>query len=88
MMWQWKQRQERRRRQRTALQLLTVGGAVRPVDTVVRYRGKERVLGTWVNDNSSTGDDQSNRPSIWNTEIKDLWKRSRDNGQRDTARFH
>jgi hypothetical protein len=88
MMLQWKQRQERRRRKRTALQLLAVAGAVRPVDTVVSYRGNERVLSTWLHDNSSSGDDQSNRPSIWNTDIKDLWKRSRDSGQRNAARLH
>jgi hypothetical protein len=84
MMWKWKQRLERRRRKRNALQLLTVAGAVRPVDMVVRYRGSERVLGTWLNEHSSSADNESDGPSIWNTDIKELWRRSRQ-GQRDAA---
>lgn len=71
----WKLQRERRRQKRNALLLLTVAGAVRPVDIVIRYRGTDRLLGTW----SSESDLQSSeavavRQSIWNTDIRRLWK--------------
>ena len=69
----WKLQRERRRQKRNALLLLAAAGAVRPVDIVIRYRGTDRLLGTW----SSERDLQSSeavRQSIWNTDIRRLWK--------------
>jgi hypothetical protein len=77
MMWQWKQHRERRRQTRRALQLLTVSGAVRPVDIVIRYRSTNRLLGT-SSDTSSSSHVEPNRLSVWNTDIKELWNRYRD----------
>jgi hypothetical protein len=71
----WKLQRERRRQKRNALLLLTVAGAVRPIDVVIRYRGNDRVLGTWVRDGDlQSSETVASRHSIWTTDIRQLWK--------------
>jgi len=71
----WKLRRESRRRTRKALQLLAVTGAVRPAYVDIRYRGTDRLLGTWSSDSDlRVSEAVANRPSIWNTDIRELWK--------------
>lgn len=74
-MTRWKLQRERRRQKRNALLLLTVAGAVRPVDMVVRYRGTDRVLGPWSSESDLRASEEvAIRPSIWTTDIRQLWK--------------
>ena len=71
----WKLQRERRRQKRKALLLLTVAGAVRPVDMVIRYRGTDRLLGTWSSESDLLFSKVvANRRSVWNTDIRQLWK--------------
>jgi hypothetical protein len=71
----WKLQRERRRQKRKALLLLTVAGAVRPVDIVIRYRGTDRLLGTWSSESDLLlSKVRSESRSIWNTDIRQLWK--------------
>ena len=71
----WKLQRETRRRKRIALLLLTVAGAVRPADVEIRYRGTDRLLVTWSSDRDPRSlEAMENRPSIWNTDIRELWK--------------
>lgn len=74
-MTRWTLQRERRRQKRNALLLLTVAGAVRPVDIVIRYRGTDRLLGTWSSDSDLPSSEAvAVRHSIWNTDIRQLWK--------------
>jgi hypothetical protein len=71
----WKLQRESRRRKRIALQLLTLTGAVRPADVEIRYRGTDRLLVTWSRDSDPQFSEAvANRHSIWNTDIRELWK--------------
>jgi hypothetical protein len=71
----WKLQRESRRRKRIALQLLTLTGAVRPADVEIRYRGTDRLLVTWSSDSDPRFSEAvANRHSIWNTDIRELWK--------------
>lgn len=71
----WKLQRENRRRKRIALQLLTLTGAVRPADVAIRYQGTDRLLVTWSTDSDPRFPEAvANRPSIWNTDIRELWK--------------
>jgi hypothetical protein len=71
----WKLQRESRRRKRIALQLLTVTGAIRPADVEIRYRGTDRLLVTWSSDSDLRSSEAvANRHSIWNTDIRELWK--------------
>jgi hypothetical protein len=71
----WKLQRESRRRKRIALQLLTATGAVRPADVEIRYRGTDRLLVTWSSDSDLRFSEAvGNRHSIWNTDIRELWK--------------
>ena len=74
-MLRWRLRRERRRQKRNALLLLTATGVIRPVNTEIRYRGTERLVGTWTGDcNLLSFEAVEIRQSIWNTDIKQLWK--------------
>lgn len=71
----WNLQRESRRRKRNALQLLAVTGAVRPADVEIRYRGTDRLLVTWSSDSDRRFSEVvPNRHSIWNTDIRELWK--------------
>ena len=71
----WKLRRERRQQKRNVFLLLTVAGAVRPVDIVIRYRGTDRLLGTLSDNRDSLPSEAvESRRSIWNTDIRELWK--------------
>ena len=71
----WNLQRESRRRKRNALLLLTVAGAVRPADVVIRYRGTHRLLGTWSSDSDlPLSEAVAYRRSIWNTDIRTLWE--------------
>lgn len=75
---QWKRQRESRRRKRIALQLLTVTGVIRPADVEIRYQGTDRLFVTWSRDSDlRVSEAVANRHSIWNTDIKELWKRYR-----------
>jgi hypothetical protein len=71
----WKLQRESRRPKRHALQLLTLTGAVRPADVEIRYRGTDRLLVTRSSDSDPRFSEAvADRPSIWNTDIWELWK--------------
>ena len=71
----WKLQRESRRRKRIALQLLTVAGAIRPADVEIRYGGTDRLLVTWSSDSDvPVSEAVVNRNSIWNTDMRELWK--------------
>ena len=71
----WKLQRESRRRKRIALQLLTVAGAIRPADVEIRYRGTDRLFVMWSSDSDvPVSEAVVNRNSIWNTDIRELWK--------------
>jgi hypothetical protein len=69
----WKLEGEHRRRIRHALQLLTINGALRPADVEVRYRGTERVLGTWTGEtNRLVSAAVLHHRSIFHTDLGDV----------------
>ena len=70
----WTLWRERRQQKRNVLLLLTVAGAVRPVDTIIRYRGTDRLLGTLANSEIPASESVEIRRSIWSTDIRQLWK--------------
>jgi hypothetical protein len=78
IMLRWELKREHRRQKRNALLLLAVAGAVRPADIEIRYRGTDRLLGTWSSgmDLKSSQEADSHR-SIWSTDIRQIWKRYR-----------
>jgi hypothetical protein len=79
-MLRWTLRRERRRQKRNALLLLTATGVIRPVNTEIRYRGTDRLIGKWNGDcNLFPSEAVETRQSIWNTDIKQLWKTYRQN---------
>jgi hypothetical protein len=74
-MTRWNLKRESRQRKRNALLLLTVAGALRPADVEIRYQGTDRLFVTWSkNSDRRSTETVENRPSIWNTDIRELWK--------------
>jgi hypothetical protein len=74
-MTRWNLKRECLRRKRNALLLLTVAGAVRPANVEIRYQGTDRLFVIWSPDsNRRSPETVQNRQSIWNTDIRELWK--------------
>jgi hypothetical protein len=74
-MLRWDLKRERRRQKRNALLLLAVAGAVRPADIEIRYRGSDRLLGTWSSETDlKSSQAAGSHRSIWSTDIRQIWK--------------
>jgi len=66
--------QARQRRAHNAMLLLTVTGAVRRANVEVRYRGSDRLLGTWATEmNQGRTTTRVPHRSLWHTDLQEFW---------------